>query len=304
MAINNREIVVDTVGVMYQGCKGKFRRMVGNWAGNLIFFLGISVCSLCMPATLAAGRDVGTTLAGSSGLLTVPVPDRSVSGRSFAVKFNRAEGKVTYNNQPVSLSKNEGIISVRNKFDAELEGSLVLLAYDRKSLPQLTGSVEHYGVGCKVTTEGEDEDFCYGFNYAPMDTRESMLADIEQIESLRNVYATFAEKFNDRITGYLNLSAAFAGRQRIEFSDGSRRDVKRNDIYTGTFAATCRFRERIHLIGEFKVGHYRNMLVTEETRYRLHAAVRFAGDRFNYELAGYNLNDADPVIGVGGNMKF
>jgi hypothetical protein len=272
--------------------------------GRLVFLLGISfLCVSAYPA-FAASNVAGVTLAGSSGLLTVPVPDTSASGRSFALKYNRAEGKAKFNNQPVSLSKNEGLISVRNKFDDEVEGSLIFLAYDRKSLPQLTGSVNHCGIGFKVTPRGEERDFCYGFNYTPMNTHESMLADIEQIESLRNVYATFVEQLSPRITGYLNLAAAFAGRQRIEFSDGSRRDVKRNDIYTGTFAAACRFRDRFQLIGEFKIGHYRNMLVTDETRYRLHAAVRFDGHRFNYELAGYNLNDSDPVIGVGGNMKF
>jgi len=259
---------------------------------------------LCPGLLAANGPAGGVTLSGSSGLLTIAIPDSRPSSYGFACKVNQARGSATFEGRAIDLEKDETVFSGRWKYDEEIELALVYLSYDRVSLPELSGSASHTGIGVKVTPKDGEKDFCYGFTYAPMNTFESMLADIEQIESLRNVYATFADSLTANLTGYLNLSAAFAGKQKIVFSDGSRRDVDRNDIYTGSFGLEYRLRKGFSAIAEWKIGHYREMMSEDTVRYRFHGGLRFSGERYGIEISAYNLNDADPVVGAGGVMNF
>lgn len=259
---------------------------------------------LCPGLLAANGPAGGVTLSGSSGLLTIAIPDSRPSSYGFACKVNQARGSATFEGRAIDLEKDETVFSGHWKYDEEIELSLVHLSYDRVSLPELSGSAAHTGIGVKITTKEGERDFCYGFNYAPMNTFESMLADIEQIESLRNVYATFADSLTANLTGYLNLSAAFAGKQKIVFSDGSRRDVDRNDIYTGSLGLEYRLKQGFSAVAEWKIGHYREMMSEDTVRYRLHGGLRFSGERYGIEISAYNLNDADPVVGAGGVMNF
>lgn len=259
---------------------------------------------LCPGLLTAVEQPGGVNLSGSSGLLTVATPDSRPTGYGFAAKVNQARSSASFEGRPIDLEKDETIVSGRWKYDEEIELALVYLSYDRVSIPELSGSARHTGIGVKVTPKDGEKDFCYGFNYAPMNTFESMLADIEQIESLRNVYATFADTLSANMTGYLSLSAAFAGRQKIVFSDGSRRDVDRNDIYTGSLGVEWKLRSGFSAIAEWKIGHYREMMTEDTVRYRVHGGLRFSGERYGIEISAYNLNDADPVLGAGGVMNF
>jgi len=269
-----------------------------SWLAALLL---VFLCPGLLTASVQAG---GVTLSGASGLLTISTPDSRPEGYGFAGKVNQARGGASFEGRPIDLEKDETIFSGRWKYDEEIELSLVYLSYDRLSIRELSGSARHTGIGIKVTPKEGEKDFCYGFNYAPMNTFESMLADIEQIESLRNVYATFADSLTKSMTGYLNISAAFAGKQKIVFSDGSRRDVDRNDIYTGSLGLEYKLRQGFSVIAEWKIGHYREMMSEDSVRYRLHGGLRFSGERYGIEISAYNLNDADPVVGAGGVMNF
>lgn len=281
------------------------KALVSDNAGEKFSWLAALLLIFLCPGLLAAVEQPGgATLSGVSGLLTMATPDSRPTGYGFAAKINQARGSASFEGRPIDLEKDEAIFSGRWKYDEEIELALVYLSYDRVSLPELSGSARHTGVGVKVTPKDGEKDFCYGFNYTPMNTFESMLADIEQIESLRNVYATFADTLSANMTGYLNISAAFAGRQKIIFSDGSRRDVDRNDIYTGSIGLEWKLRSGFSAIAEWKIGHYREMMAEDTVRYRVHGGLRFSGERYGIEISAYNLNDADPVLGAGGVMNF
>ncbi len=274
-------------------------------AGEKFSWLAALLLVFLCPGLLAAlGQPGGVTLSGSSGLLTLPTPDSRSGVYGFGCKVNQARGNASFEGRAIDLEKDETILSGHWKYDEEIELSLSYLSYDRVSIPELSGSARHTGIGVKITPKEGEADFCYGFNYTPMNTFESMLADIEQIESLRNVYATFADTLSANMTGYLNLSAAFAGKQKIVFSDGSRRDVDRNDIYTGTLGIEWAMRSGFSAIAEWKIGHYREMMSEDTVRYRFHGGFRFSGERYGIEISAYNLNDPDPVLGAGGVMNF
>lgn len=279
-------------------------RSSGNRPAKALLLLALLlICSLS-EAAFQLAEQTGVTLAGSTGLVTIPTPDFASASRSIAFKYNVSDGSIFYNNSRVELSKDEMVLSARAKLDAEVEVSLVHLSYDRRSIAQLTGSARHYGLGVKYSPKNEANDMCVGFNFAPMTTSESILADVEQIESLRNVYVTVGEALSARVSGYLNVAAAFAGRQKIEFSDGTRRDVTRNDIYTATLAFACHLRNSLELYTEFKIGHYRNLLTGDSVRYRMHAGLRTGNEKYNLELTGFNVNENDPTLGLGVNMNF
>ncbi len=246
----------------------------------------------------------GVTLGGSSGLITTPIPDFEPESRSLAFKTSSYDGRKDYNGQSFAESKNEQVISFRNKFSGEIEASLIYMSFDRNSLANFNGDAGLYGLGVKVSPLEGSRDFCYGFNFAPMTNRESLLADIEQIESLRNIYATFHEQLTSRIDGFFNISAAFAGSQKIIFPDGSRREVDRNDIYTGTLGAKMQAGKRSEFICEFKTGHYRDLFSEDTVRYRLHAGFRLNVRKGQLEILAYDLSSADPSVGFGCSMNF
>ena len=248
--------------------------------------------------------DFGTTFAGSSGLLTVPVPDFSATGRGLAFKSNSFDGQLNYENQLIDTGKDEQVLSIRNKFSREIEMSVVNVNFRRRGLAALSGSASLYGIGVKVSPDEGERDFCYGFNVSPLTNRESLLSDIEQIESLRNLYTTFHEKLARRIDGYLHLSVAWTGSQKIEFADGSRREKDRNEIYTGTLGASVQIGHGAMFICEFKTGHYRDLLSDDTVRYRLHSGLRLNLSRGSLEAVVYDLTNTDLTIGFGGSVNF
>ena len=249
-------------------------------------------------------ENSGVTLSGSSGLLTIPTPDFATRTRGLSFKQSETGSSIIYNGSVVNLNKDETSLTARAKIDPEVEISLVYLSYDRVSIPQLTGSVNHYGIGAKYSPADDARDICFGFNFVPMDSYESVLADIEQIESLRNVYVTAGEALTQNLNGYINLLSAFTGKQKIEFSDGTRRDVKRNDILTGSLGLSYRFRKFVSLFGEFKVGHYRDMISDDSVRYRIHGGIRLSTSNVQFECAGFNLTDNDPALSLGCSICF
>ncbi|HPT45528.1 MAG TPA: hypothetical protein PLM07_06485 [Candidatus Rifleibacterium sp.] len=273
---------------------------VSLFCGRLFLLL----LPLALAVSPAYGGNSGTTFAGSSGLFTVPVPDFSATGRGLAFKSNSFDGRLNYQNQTIDTGKDEQLISIRNKFSSEIEMSLVNVNFRRRGLAALSGSANLYGIGVKVSPDEGDRDFCYGFNVAPLTNRESLLSDIEQIESLRNLYATFHEKMSRRIDGYLSLSVAYAGSQKIEFADGSRREKDRNEIYTGTLGASMQIGHGAMFICEFKTGHYRDLLSDDTVRYRLHSGLRLNLSRGTIEAVVYDLTNADMTIGFGGGVNF
>lgn len=297
-------LLVDSVGMLWQTRKTRVTRQARSRAVKYFILLTLMLICSFAEANSQLMETCGVTLAGSSGLITVPTPDFATSSRGIALKMSSSDGTAMYNNTRIKLSKDETLISIRAKTEPEVEVSLVHLRYDRQSIAELTGSAKHFGLGVKYSPLIDKQDMCVGFNFTPMTTSESMLADIEQIESLRNVYVTVGEALTPKITGFLNVAAAFAGKQKIDFSDGTRRDIKRNDIYTATMAFSYRMKSNTEFISEFKVGHYRNLLTGDAVRYRMHAGVRFGRGRYNFELNVLDLSDSDPTLALGGSVKF
>jgi len=258
---------------------------------------------LLLPVTCGSAMP-GMTLGGSSGLITVPIPDFEPESRSMAFKVSSYDGHNDYNGQIFSESKNERVISLRNKFSAEIEASLVNMNFKRTSLANFSGNASLFGLGIKISPMEGERDFCYGCNFAPMTNSESLQADIEQIESLRNLYATFQERLSARILGFFNISAAFAGSQKIIFPDGSKREVDRNDIYSGTLGAKIQTGRTTEFLCEFKTGHYRDLFSEDSVRYRLHAGFRLNIHSGEIEILVYDLSSTDPTAGLGFSMNF
>ena len=250
---------------------------------------------------------LGTTMSGTSGLVSIPAPDYAEKGVHVSYKSNTSKSSIFAAGTNVDLEKDEKFIGIRGKVNQHLELSAGHLSYDRTSSPVMTGlnfSKDHYSFGMKYSAPFEDKQMCMGFTFTPMTAEELNLADIEQIENLRNIYLTVSEKVNDKLTGYMNLTSAFTKKQKIDFGNGITRKLDRKDIFVGAFGLDYQFGSYASFFGECRFGNYRDIFIDESVRYRIHAGMRFGSDAFQLEVMGLNLTEEEPVLVVGGNIGF
>lgn len=250
---------------------------------------------------------LGTTMSGTSGLVSIPTPDYAEDGIHLSYKGNSSKSSIFAGNQQVNLDKDEQFIGVRAKINRHLEVSAGQLSYDRSSNPVMTGlnfDRKHYSVGMKYSAPFEDKQMCMGFTFTPMSAKDLNLADIEQIENLRNIYLTVSEKVNENFTGYMNVTSAFTKKQEIDFGNGVTRKLNRKDIFVGALGLDYRFGEYTTAFAECRFGNYRDIFNEDSVRYRLHAGVRFGSEAFQFEVMGLNLSEDDPVLVLGSSLGF
>lgn len=257
--------------------------------------------------TIEPTAVLGSTMSGTSGLVAIPTPDYAEDGFHLSYKRNSSKSSIFAGNQQVNLDKDEQFIGVRAKLSQHLEVSASQLSYDRSSNPVVTGldfSRDHYSFGMKYSVPFEDKQMCMGFTFTPMSAKDLNLADIEQIENLRNIYLTVSEKINENCTGYMNLTSAFTKNQEIDFGNGVMRKLNRKDIFVGAFGLDHRFGEYTTAFAECRFGNYRDIFSEDSVRYRLHAGVRFGSEAFQFELMGLNLSEEEPVLVIGSSLGF
>ena len=250
---------------------------------------------------------LGATMSGTSGLVSIPTPHYAEQGMHLSYKSNNSESSIFAAGQNVDLEKDEEFIGIRAKVNQHLEVSAGQLSYERSSTPLMTGlnfKEEHYSFGMKYSAPFEDKQLCMGFTFTPMSAEELNLADIEQIENLRNIYMTVSEKISDNFTGYMNLTSAFTKKQEIDFGNGIVRKLNRKDIFIGALGLDYQFGDYASFFGECRFGNYRDIFKDESVRYRLHAGMRFGSEAFQLEVTGLNLTEEEPVLVVGGSLGF
>ncbi len=252
----------------------------------------------------------GTTISGNTGLITIPIPARKkekTAGASF--KFNNVKNDLMVNGAKIKVEKDEYIYGVRYNARPNLEISLSNLHYERSSNPGLVGidtERDHVAAGMKYTTNIDEKQFCMGFNFAPMIAKEMNMADIEQIESLRNVYFTMAETITSNFTGYMNVSSVFTNVQKIDFGNGVIQKVNRKDILLGGIGLEYKIAGSASVFGEAKFGNYRDFdyFKKDSVRHRIHAGARVGSENAALELMGLNVTDGDPTFVIGGSLGF
>lgn len=255
-------------------------------------------------------RVGGTTMSGNTGLVTIPIPARKKEQTAGAsIKFSNVTSELGVNGTNVSIEKDEYIYGVRYNARPNLEISLSNLHYERSSNPGLVGintKKDHVAAGMKYTTNIDEKEFCMGFNFAPMSAKEMNMADIEQIESLRNVYFTMAESITSNFTGYMNLSSVFTNNQKIDFGNGVIQKVNRKDILLGGIGLEYKIADSASVFGEAKFGNYRDFdyFKKDSVRHRIHAGARVGSENAALELMGLNVTDGDPTFVIGGSLGF
>jgi len=255
-------------------------------------------------------RVGGTTMSGNTGLITIPVPARKKEQTAGAsIKFSNVTSDLGVNGTNVRIEKDEYIYGVRYNARPNLEISLSNLHYERSSNPGLVGidtKKDHVAAGMKYTTNIDEKEFCMGFNFAPMSAKEMNMADIEQLESLRNVYFTIAESISTNFTGYMNLSSVFTNKQEIDFGNGVIQKVNRKDILLGGIGLEYKIAGSASVFGEAKFGNYRDFdyFKKDSVRHRIHAGARVGSENAALELMGLNVTDGDPTFVIGGSLGF
>ncbi len=250
----------------------------------------------------------GMTYSGTTGLVTIPAPDFQEERRvGFTYKAGTYKQDIGVNGVPTKLEKDEFVAGFRAAIHPDLELSVLHMNYQRKSDPKVAGlnfKEDSTALGMKYSTHVGEKDLCLGFNFAPMDANELNLADLEQIEKLRNVYMTVSETVASGVTGFLNVTSAFTKKQEIDFGNGTKQKIDRKDIIIGSLGLEYRFKEFATFFCEAKFGNYRDVFQKDSVRHRLHAGFRVGLKSFQAEVLGLNLSEDNPTLVLGGTVSF
>jgi hypothetical protein len=149
-----------------------------------------------------------------------------------------------------------------------------------------------------------EHDICLGFNFTPMSAEELNLADIEQIETLRNVYVTMSEKIGTNLNGYLGLSSAFTKKQQIDFGNGIVQKINRKDMLISSVGLEYNLSDAASIFGEAKFGNYRDIFKEDSVRHRIHAGIRFGVKNLQLEMMALNVTEDNPTTVFGGSIGF
>jgi hypothetical protein len=253
---------------------------------------------------------IGSCYTGSSGLVTIPTPDFQDTKVAFTYKAGTWEQDINLANNKVELDKDEYLAGIRLNLSPHVELSVSQLNYERKTDPvtaktqNLNYKEDATSFGMKYSAHHGAKDICLGFTFAPMSAQELNLADIEQIENLRNAYMTVSESINEQTSGYLHLASVFTKKQEIDFGKGIVQKVNRKDILIGGLGLEYSFANYFAVFGEYKVGNYRDIFTKDSVRHRFHAGIRLGSKNIQAELTGMNLSEDNPTMVFGGTLAF
>lgn len=250
---------------------------------------------------------------GTSGLVTIPTPDFQETKIAVSYKSSNSKqdifvyDKTTATSVKTELEKDEYTAGLRFNLSPHVEFSVNQLKYERKSKPiasGLTYKEDSVAFGAKYSAHAGDKDMCMGFTFAPMSAEELNLADIEQIENLRNAYLTISEQISNNLGGFLNLTSVFTKKQKLDFGNGIVQEIDRKDILIGAFGLEYRLAEAASVFCEYKVGNYRDIFKKDSVRHRLHAGFRLGTQNIQAEILGMNLSEDNPIMVLGGTLAF
>lgn len=250
----------------------------------------------------------GIAYNGSTGLVTIPTPDfQDEHSFGMGYKSGSFNQDIWIGGKKVDMDKDEQMASIHYNFKPNLEVSVVNMSYKRSSdpkLPELNYREDSTALGMKYSAHNGDKDICFGFTFAPMTASELNLADIEQIENMRNVYMTVSETVTDQLTGYMNLTSAFTKKQKITFANGITTEIDRKDILIGSLGLEYTAGSAASFFCEAKFGNYRDIFKEDSARHRINAGIRIGADSIQAEILGLNLSEANPTVCLGANVAY
>ncbi|NLI75648.1 MAG: hypothetical protein GX442_04300 [Candidatus Riflebacteria bacterium] len=283
----------------------------------LVVFLAMSVCPApgqiltvdpeADPLPVHKVRHLGTTLSGTSGLITIPTPDFQDERKvSATYKGGLTKRDVTFNNTRYRTTKAEHFTGAAWNVKENLELSVLNLRYDRSSSPNLPG-LNYYEdattFGLKYSAHNNEQDLCMGVSFAPMDALEMNRADLFQIEHLRNVYLTVSEEIASSCYGYLSLKDCFTDKQKVDLGRGQIVEMSPKQFLVSGVGLEYCWNESVSLFCEGKFSNYRDLFNEDATRFSLNAGLRFGFKNAQAEILGMSL-DSDPFTYFGGSIGF
>lgn len=253
---------------------------------------------------------IGSSISGTSGLVTIPTPDyNEITNFGISYKGSSRDFDMKVNGEKVSNTTKEGIVSARYNPSPEFEISVTNMHYKRtndKNIDALEHKDNVTAGGLKYTNAEGGNNFCVGFNFAPMSAEDMNNLDIEQLEAMRNVYFTFSEQVDQRLSGYFNIGMAFTKDQKIETGIGDPIEIDRKNIVYGGIGVEYEVAKNFQLFGEFKVANYRDFEAYQEKpeKHRAHVGARFGSENFQLEVVGKNITGDNPYVQFGGAVGF
>jgi hypothetical protein len=250
---------------------------------------------------------LGTTLSGTTGLISIPTPDIQEDRTTILTyKGGITKRDLTFNRTRYRLSKNEHFTGLAYQAKPNLELTVLNLRYERSADPYLAG-LSYYEdsttFGMKYSTHNAEQDMCMGFSFAPMDAYELNRADLSQIENLRHAYLTVSEKLAKALYGYLNLKYCFTDKQKIDLGLGQIMTLEPKQFLISGIGLEYAWKDSVSLFCEGKFANYRDLYMEDSTRASFNAGVRFGSRNAQIEVLGLSL-EKDPYTHIGANVGF
>jgi len=282
----------------------------------LVFFLGLSVQGWSqvlaidpddMKAPTVKATHLGTTLSGSSGLLTIPTPDFQEDRQvSLTYTGGISKGDLTLGTGSYRISKDEHFTGLAWNVKPNLELTAMNLRYERSSDPALAGlnyREDATTFGMKYSTQNGDQDFCMGFSYAPMSAAQLNNADLMQVETLRNAYMTVTEEIASGFYGHLNLKESFTDKQKIDLGNGQTFKMNPKQFLVSGIGLEYVLKDAASIFCEGKFYNYRDLFREGSDQFSFNAGLRFGLRNIQLEVLGFSLNQ-NPVTYLGGSVGF
>lgn len=249
----------------------------------------------------------GVTLAGTSGLITVPTADFTERGAvRVSYKGGITKRDLNFNGVAYKTSKNEHYTAATYNIDDNLELSINHLEYERSSKPTLAGLTYHEdstAFGMKYSAHNGRQDFCFGVAFAPMDAEELNKADLWQLEHLRTVYLTVTEGITDSLQEYMHAKTCSTDEQNIALGGGQVLKINRKDFLASAIGLELSHARMGSFFCEGQFFNYRDLFAKDSVRFSFNAGLRFGKGRYFGEVFGLSLNQ-DPRMMLGVNAGF
>jgi len=252
----------------------------------------------------------GVTLGGQTGLLTFPVPSVMPKGTLKAsYAHSVAKQDKNYSSGSYNMEKEESFYSLRYHIRPGVEFNWSYLDYERKSFPfnqALSGDRDLHAFGMMFSGTDEEQDFCLGFNFAPMSSKDMNFFEMKYIETGRNIFFTLKDRVSQKLDGYANISYAFTKEQKIDLGGGSTIEIEKEGVLYGGIGFEYRFSDLISCIAEAKVSDYKDFQYFDDDNlsYSFNAGLKFSLESISVYVSAYNLSSEKPHVLFGTQLAF
>ncbi len=247
------------------------------------------------------GRPGGLSLAGTTGLVTIPTsPSSPEKTLRVGIKGGSEKTRSLPAGEVLRFDKDSRSVAVSCSLSPNLEVSVNHLWFERK---RKTGGkaddrADFTGGGVKLYTTNGKQSFCIGGHYSGISDSDADFTDLADVANLKFVYGTFGLDFGPQVTGFLSLRSVFPTHQKIALTGGRTARTDRKAFLVGAGGIEWRATPFLTLMFEGTKFDYDDIFRKTSHDSSLNGGLRIGRDSLQFEACGTFL-DSDPATWFG-----